>query len=118
MEDKLEKKVNITTPINFENGDFLVVKDRKGEISIGPIISIYIYGEGTITAEIGGEIRTVGYADAVILKNDGTYLLGKNLQEQLAQSKDKALEAASQISLDLGVEDSLGDHHGRKPPYH
>ena len=102
MPDTLEKKVSILIPKNFKIGDYLVGKNAGGNISIGFIRKIYIYGEGTITAEIGGVKRTVKYDDAIILKSNGTYLLGKNLINKLnkidretEQKKEKSKKVPS-----------------------
>lgn len=84
MGENLERKL-IITPRNVENGDFLLGKDRKRKIFLAPIISNYIYGKGILTAKIGNKTITSTYADAIVLKRDGTYLIGEDIQKQLAQ---------------------------------
>jgi len=82
--EPLEHKFTEPTPQNVENGDFLVGEDKKRNIRIGPITSIYIYGTGLLTAQIGDKINNSVYANAIVLKKDGTYLVGKEISKQLA----------------------------------
>lgn len=55
--------------------DFLVGLDGNGCVGIG---LVDIVGSAKITAQIGARLTNVDYTGAIILKPDGTYLIGRD----------------------------------------
>jgi len=67
---------------NVGVGDFLVIKNKSQEIKLAPIKDVF---KDRVWAEWydGGESKI--YEKALILKKDGTYLVGKNCIERLLE---------------------------------
>ena len=65
---------------NVKKGDLLVIKNKSLEIKLAPIKDIF---EDRVWAEWydGGASRT--YEKAIIRKEDGTWLVGKNCIEKI-----------------------------------
>lgn len=62
---------------NVRLNDFLVVSvdDESKRIDLLRVTQVR---DGIISAENGGRLSNRKYADSLVLKQDGTYLIGKN----------------------------------------